>query len=228
MSLACTEYDYIHRFIDNYPPDTSVYKSDSFIDILSRVHTDKRLDGYFDQPGFQNIFTILQKREDVVLEHWNSWTLSDFDTQFEDAYIDSVLLAIGTADPSTGYDFFLAHVLTVAHALRVLMPFFPPEHRANVFKQYWFWTLLMYISQLRRQVKKELIDSIDIKGRDWKWVQEKALTGKWSLDCHYVKVIRALQVAAETWPDKDTFYLKAAVKYISEFDGWTGFGQGME
>ena len=53
------------------------------------------------------------------------------------------------------------------------------------------------------------------------------ITGKWSLDSHYVKVIRALKVAAETWPHNDRFYLKAAVKYVNEFEGWTGFGRGV-
>ena len=189
---------------------------------------DQRLDGYFDQPGFGNIDTILQNREDAILEHWNSWALDDYTKQFEDAYVDAVWLAIGTAEPSMGYDFFLAHVLTVAHALRILIPLVPRAHRVAVFRQYWFWTLLVYVAQLRRPVNKELIDSVDTKGRDWEWVRERTLVGKWSLDSHYVKVIRALRVAAETWPDKDPFFLKAAIKYVSEFDGWTGFGPGME
>jgi Questin oxidase-like len=227
LSLACTEYDYIHKFLDHYPPDTSTYKSAKLTDILLKVRQDDRFDGYFEEPGFLNIFTVLGTREDALLEHWNAWNLDDFAKRFEDAYNDAVLLAIGTASVSAGYDFFLAHVLTVAHALRVLWDFLPKERQEVVFKQYWLWTLLIYIAQLRRPVDEAQIESIDLKGKSWEWVQEMGITGERSLDSHYVKVIRALKVAAETWPHNNKFYLKAAVKYISEFEEWTGFGKGV-
>ena len=35
---------------------------------------------------------------------------------------------------------------------------------------------------------------------------------------------RAMKEAANTWGDEDGFYLKAAVKFSEEFDGWGGFG----
>lgn len=33
-----------------------------------------------------------------------------------------------------------------------------------------------------------------------------------------------MQVASETWGDASQFYLKAAVKFADEFEGWGGFG----
>ena len=34
-----------------------------------------------------------------------------------------------------------------------------------------------------------------------------------------------MKEAANTWGDGDEFYLKAAVKFAEEFDGWGGFGK---
>ncbi len=33
-----------------------------------------------------------------------------------------------------------------------------------------------------------------------------------------------MKVAAETWGDKEDWYLKAAARFADEFDGWGGFG----
>ncbi len=77
LSMASTEYDMMHGYIDNYPPDTSTYKTTDFEEILLRVKEDKRFDGHFDLPGFMNTFTIHQKAEEALLEHWNALDLTD-------------------------------------------------------------------------------------------------------------------------------------------------------
>jgi len=33
-----------------------------------------------------------------------------------------------------------------------------------------------------------------------------------------------MENAADTWGDKSGYYLKAAVKFADEFNGWGGFG----
>lgn len=50
-----------------------------------------------------------------------------------------------------------------------------------------------------------------------------AVTGIGSL----VQVVRAPKVFEETFGRKDHFYLKAAIKYVTEFHGWEGYGQGV-
>ena len=68
------------------------------------------------------------------------------------------------------------------------------------------------------------VTDYDLKGRGWEWVDGQAVKGNHALDAHYVKALRAMKTAAETWGDEDDFYLKAAVRFASEFDGWDGFG----
>lgn len=228
LSLGCTEYDFVHRYFDEPVPDTSTYKTKHLQEVLGKVRQDKRFDGRFELPGFLNTFTLHEKCEDAILEHWNGWLLDDYSQQFEEVFDFAVRVAVQTASARVQYDFFLIHVLTVAHALRVILPYAPEEHRNPILKQFAMWVVIMYCAQLRRRIYAGSIDAVDLDGRDWQWVQEKALTSQWSLDSHYVKVVRALKFGADLYGEKDGWYLKAAVKFVSEFNEWTGFGAGVE
>lgn len=225
--MGCTEYDHIHQYLDSPPADTSTYKSKSFEDIIARVRDDERFHGHFEQPGFINTFTIHAKCEDAVLEHWNALVFQDLNHQFEEIFDFAARLSVETANSDTQHDFFLIHLLTTAHAIRVIFPFAPKDRRDDIFKQFWMWMIVMYVCQLSRPIAKGSIEEVELAGRDWEWVRNKALTGELSLDAHYVKVIRALKVGAEVWGEKEGWYLKAAVKFIDEFRGWTGFGLGV-
>jgi hypothetical protein len=65
---------------------------------------------------------------------------------------------------------------------------------------------------------------VELESRDWKYVTDKALKGQYRTDAHYVKALRSMHEASNTWGDPNKFYLRAAVKFADEFDGWGGFG----
>ena len=77
--------------------------------------------------------------------------------------------------------------------------------------------------QGRPKIDPTSVESYELKHRDWSWVRNEALQGKWAKDVHFVKAVRALKGAAETWGDSNEFFLKAAVKYSATFNNWTGF-----
>ncbi|KAK7697465.1 hypothetical protein SLS64_013477 [Diaporthe eres] len=139
----------------------------------------------------------------------------------------SVLVAIGSGYPGGKYEFFYAHILTAAHAFRVLLPNFPQERHHSLLRQYGLHTILIYVLQLRRDVNAEHIDSFDPAERDWNWVAKSALENKRGLDDHFFKVVRGIKSFRDLYGEKDGFYLKAAVKFVSEFNGWEGFGEGV-
>ncbi|KAH6665509.1 MGS207 protein [Halenospora varia] len=227
LSLGCTEYDPTHRYLDRNPANNSTYSSTSLADIITSIHKDQRFGGYFEQPGYTNIANILSKQEGAILEHWNSWIVDDPAKKLENCLDLAALLATCT-NSAEQYDLFLAHVLTVGHALRVLLPYFSLEQQVTVMRQYGLFMILVYIAQLRPPFSKAEMESVNLKGRDWGWVSQKALTATWSIDSHCAKVIRALKVSAETWGEKDDVYCKAAVQFVTEFNNWTGFGLGVE
>lgn len=226
LGLATTSYNFLHKYLDDPAySKPSGYSTSSPLDILQQVSKDKRFDGLFEEPGADNIESLFQNHEDAVLEHWNAWRISHPVTQFEDSqHAATALLVASQGCSSTKFDFFLVHLLTTSHAVRILIPFIPPSFHVALVRQWWLLTLAVYIAQLRPQINVGNITNYDLKGKDWKWAEKQAVESKRSLDAHYVKAIRAMKEAAKTWGDKNEFYLKAAVKFGETFDGWGGFG----
>lgn len=85
--------------------------------------------------------------------------------------------------------------------------------------------MLAYIAQNRPKLEPSYVKDFDLQGRDWEYVRRKALESKYSTDAHFVKACRALNVAAETSKNEDDgdWFLRCAVRFVTEFDGWGGF-----
>lgn len=226
LSLAAVCYNSIHNYLDDPVPAQieASYHTTSVFEIFDKVRSDTQLDGIFVTPGDHNIEKLFNSREGVLLNHWNAWTLENPIEQFRESQELAAALLVAThQDPSTKYDFFLVHVLTTSHAVRVLLPLIPPKFQVPLVRQWWLITLAAFIAQLRPETPLENIRNVDLKGRDWDWVSEQAVKGENSLDTHYVKALRSLREMASTWGDHDEFFLKAAVKFAEEFSGWGGF-----
>jgi hypothetical protein len=130
---------------------------------------------------------------------------------------------VAAHDVKHEYDFFFCHLLTTSHAVRILLPLIETRWHTSIVRQWWLFTLAVYIAQTRPKIDEGRIMGVELAGRGWEWVDSHALSSKWSLDAHYVKACRAMKEAAETWGDADHFFLKAAVKFAGEFRGWGGF-----
>jgi hypothetical protein len=224
LSLACTERDYTFRFMDL--PSSGV--NFSLREILTKVHADPRFDNLFDLPGYANIFAIFGAAEPALLEYWQAWEVSDPDRQLEEILDLAVLLAISTPSPEHQYDFYFAHMLTVGHAVRLLLPHFPSEWVTPVIRQYWMFVLYLYIAQLRPDISHLTLPSVVESENDWGFVKTQAFSGEFGYDSHRLKVLRALKVAEETWGWKSGQYLASAVRFVQDFNGWMGFGRGVE
>ena len=220
LGLVATSYNFLHKYVDqgSYTRIPS-YTTTSPLEILVRVSKDTRVDN---QGGKLTMVQLFDKYEGVILEHWNTWKISDPKKQFEESqYAASALLAATQKAGNNEYDFFIVHLLTTSHALRILLPFVPASSHISLLRQWWLLTLAVYITQGRPEVRLNLITGYDLKGRDWTWVNSQALSSSWALDAHYVKANRALKVAAQTWGDRGSWYLKAAIKFCDQFDGWS-------
>ncbi|KAL9005782.1 MAG: hypothetical protein Q9188_001448 [Gyalolechia gomerana] len=226
LSMASVTYDYMHKYLDN-PSYTkpSASGTQSLLEILCRVQQDSRFDGLSTQPGPGNLEPLFEKHEDAVLEYWNSWQISDPTKQFQASQMAAAALLVAPHKPGgNSYDFFIVHLLTTSHAVRILLPLLPVNIHVPLVRQWWLLTIAVYIAQLRPEVVLTSVTDYDRKGRGWSWVDKQAIQGEHALDPHYVKAVRAIKTAAETWGDEDEFYLKAAVRFADEFDGWGGFG----
>lgn len=230
LGLAACSYNFLHKYLDvpNYV-GLSTYSTSSPLEILQQVRLDKRLDGLLDEPGAVNVEGLMgklfEKCEAVLLEHFNAWKFSDPQKQFMDSqYAAAAVLVATYKAESQPFDFFLMHVLSTSHAVRILLPLMPTEFHITLVKQWWLLTLTVYISQLRPEIRLQYVTDCDLKGKDWSWVDKMAIEGKAAMDVHYVKALRGLKEAAKTWGDDEKFYLKAAVRLADNFSHWGGFG----
>ncbi|KNG86171.1 hypothetical protein ANOM_005535 [Aspergillus nomiae NRRL 13137] len=227
LSLGCTDRDPIHVYLDTPYPDTSTYKTTSAEEILRRVHTDARFSNLFSIPGYINVSITFAHAEHALLEHWNAWDIVDPVEQFRDVVDVAGLLFIESRNEDDEYDFLLAHLLTVGHALRVLLPSFPGSYRLGVVRQFWLFVLYLYVAQLRPEIGDGGdVREVELRGRDWGWVYERCLEEGFGEDVHVIKVVRALRMLEEWKNETDGWCLRAAVSFVEGFRGWTGFGAG--
>ncbi len=228
LGLASTCYSCLHEYLDDSKYSRpSRYTSSSPLDILERISTDSRLDDLLEEPGSANINVLLSDHEELVLEHWNALRISNSKKLFEETQIAATSLLVATnAAGRKKYDFFLAHILTTSHAVRVLLPHMPLKYHITLVKQWWLLTVVVYMSQLRPSINLGSVLDYDLQGKEWRWVDTQALEGKYATDAHYVKALRSMKEAAKTWGDESQFYIKSAARLGSEFDGWGGFAPG--
>ncbi|KAF7511372.1 hypothetical protein GJ744_004561 [Endocarpon pusillum] len=248
LGLAATNYNHLHKYLDDPKYSASreprVEQTADPLDILERIQRDQRLDHLFSEPGGNNLDVLFAEHEPIVLEYWNAWKISEPKKQFEQTQQAAVALLISAAAQQTcagdgdqqaasggaqshhqpGYDFFLLHLLTTSHSVRILLPCLPEKCHLALLRQWFLLTVALYIAQLRPliSIQKHILD-YDVKDKDWAWVVDRALTGEHALDAHFVKGLRAMKVCADTWGDGDHLYLNAAVRFATEFAGWGGF-----
>lgn len=229
LGMLASEYCYYHKYSDD-PTYTkpSPNPSPSIRTLIDRLASDSRFDNLFTEPGAGNLHAIFSTHEALTLEYWNSWTITEPLKQFEESQEVAMQLLTHTISSSHGYDFFLCHLLTTSHAVRILLPSIPPRFQLSVVRQWWLLTIAVYIAQLRPKINDmavRLLSEKEQEGKSWKYVEHKAITHqRFSTDAHYVKAIRAMKEAAMTWGDAKGQYLSSAVGFADGFDGWSGFG----
>lgn len=202
------------------------------------MHKDPRFDSLsaFTTPGASENYDALlappstastnpNEAQHLLLEYWNALTIHSLSSQLELAQRAAVALLLASSHPNRDdkYDFFLVHTLTSSHALRILLPLVDKKHHVSLLRQWWLLTLTTYMAQLRPAIDISKIQNVHLNGRGWKHVRHQALNGEWKFDAHFVNACRALEVAKDTWGDKDDLYFtKAAVKFAHDFTGWAG------
>ncbi|KAI1456002.1 hypothetical protein F4805DRAFT_434286 [Annulohypoxylon moriforme] len=220
LGMTTTQYNFLHKYIDEplYSRPSPI-KPSSPLELFHKLANDNRLDGMFKRSGAENIEPLFHHHEDIVLEYWNAWSLDDPVKDFQLSQEAAVAVVIATVPNGThAYNFYMCHVLTTSHAVRILLPFIPPEHRINLVRQWWLFAIAVYIAVLRPKIDPDYIG--DGGQKQWDYVEEKALNGSFATDAHFVKVIRAIKEAARTWGDVHNRYLNSAIRFADDFQGW--------
>ncbi|KAK5990788.1 hypothetical protein PT974_09061 [Cladobotryum mycophilum] len=221
LGLACSQHDFLHKYLDDssYTKPSSILSA-SPLDLLTKISNDERFHNLPKDLQFDNLENLFKDHENLILEYWNAWSLDDPKKQFELSQEAAVALLVSTIQPGThSYNFFIVHLLTTSHAIRVLLSFVPHHHHITLVREWWLLVLTIFLFKGRPLPNLDNVDK-DLKGRNWKYVEDKALNSQWSKDAHFVKAIRAMRDAARTWGDADEQYLRSAVTFVDNFQGW--------
>ncbi|KAI6785611.1 uncharacterized protein J7T54_005945 [Emericellopsis cladophorae] len=221
LALTSVQRCFLNKYLDDKAYTKPSSLNGSPLELLNKMCSDKRFGSLPKNPEFDELESILEKHEDLVLEYWNGWNLDDPQKQFELSQEAAVALLVATVRPGThSFNFVLVHLLTTSHAVRILLPCFPKQHRINLVREWWLLVIAMFIMKGRPTIDPDNVEK-DIKQKHWGYVEEKALKSPYSTDAHYVKAIRAMKEAARTWGDVHEQYLRAAVTFVDNFHGWT-------
>lgn len=229
LAMAATQYNFMHKYLDDpkytRPPANGDFSSTSPLEILDQIRSDRRFDGLFDEhKGSGNVEVLFDEHEDLVLEYWNAWNVGDDPVKrFEESQEAATALLVATVPPGThSYNFLIVHLLTTSHAVRILLPFIPAKFHIALVRQWWLFTLSVYIAELRPKIDPDYVTWPEgAGGKTWAYVEDKALNSQWATDAHFVKAVRAMKEAARTWGDVHERYLASAVRLVDDFAGWT-------
>lgn len=188
LGLACVQYNFFHKYLDDksYTRPAS-FTSGSPLEILIKAASDKRFDKLPKEPSLDELEDIFNEHEDLIMDYWNAWEITDPLKQFELSQQVAVALFVATVPPEThAYNFFLVHLLTTSHAVRILLPFFPAEYHIPLVREWWMLVLAIFIVKGRPTPNSDNIYE-DLQGKGWRYVENEALNSSWSKDAHYVK-----------------------------------------
>lgn len=188
LALTAVQYNFLHKYLDDKSyTRPSPFSSTSPSELLGKLSEDKRFDGLFKEPGFGNIGPLFEKHEDLVLEYWNAWKLDDPVKQFRESQEAAVALLVATVPPGThSYNFFICHILTTSHAVRILLPLIPAKFHISLVRQWWLLLLAVYVAELRPKIDPDYVPG-NLGGKGWKYVEDRALRSDWATDAHFVK-----------------------------------------
>lgn len=192
LSLIASSYNYLHKYFDDESyTKPSPIPSSSPLELLERLANDDRFDGFLSERAGDDSETLYEKVkfEPLIMEYWNAWMIDDPKKNFEESQKAAVMLLVATIkdDKKELYDFFLLHLLTTSHALRILLPLVPGQFHINLVRQWWLLTLTTYVGQLRPKFDEKLIEGVEIEDKKWNYVTDKATKGPYATDEHYVK-----------------------------------------
>lgn len=226
MTAVC--YNYLHEVVDKLQAPSSPSKG--AMDIFKAIHSDARLPIY-DKPGFSNIELTAQNCHDQILFHFNQWRMNRDDpaNTIEELFDLTVHVYGGTHKSNQiVFDFFLVHLLTSMHAIRILHSHIDQRDIfEHILFQFFYFAIVMYISQLRPEINEQLVNDypIDANEKHWSYVIDRTLNTKIVDDAHAVKVVRALRDAEQVYGYKNGLYLKTAVKTVDNLNPdefWVG------
>ena len=219
MTAVC--YNYLHEVIDRLQSPKSPSKT--ALEIFKDIRADDQLPVY-DKPGVDHLEPTVKDHSSRIFSHYNQWKINkdNLPQSIEELFDFSVYIFGATHKPDQiEFDFFLVHLLTSMHAIRIIHSHLNnPELFQGILQQFFYFAIAIYIAQLRPEINEQLTDGyqIDAEKSNWKYIIDRTLNTKLIDEAHAVKVVRALRDAEEIYGKKNGLYMKTAVKMVDNLN----------
>lgn len=228
LTLTAVCYTPFHKIIDQLRLPKLGTKS--ALEIFQDIQSDDRFALEGTDIG-KHFHTATEELTDSILFHFNQWKINEdnLDEMIESLLDFSVYLYGATHKvDKIEFNFFLLHLLTGIHAIRVIYPHLhDQEVMGHVLLQYFYFAIVVYIITLRPEINKSLIDDfkLDDTKHNWDYVIDRTLNSNLVYIMHLVKAMYSLQAAERAYGFKNGLYLKTAVKtveYVTYENPWDG------
>lgn len=221
LGLTATCYSDEHKYLDDpgYTDREASYRSTSLEDILHRVRSDTRF-GASGGNGDDDLKSVFRDHETALLDHWNAWQIEEETSpvaQFHSMQTLATALLLSSQSQSQSQSYF--YVLATTHAIRTILPLTPTRFQIPLFRQWWLFALAVYVAGGRPRVDCERLATVDLKGRDWRWVLDKVVRGPHAGDSHVVQTVRVLREAESLWDEPESVWLGAGVLFVEGLAG---------
>ncbi|RKP09233.1 hypothetical protein THASP1DRAFT_14538 [Thamnocephalis sphaerospora] len=197
----------------------------SFSTAIAQVAGDARLDKVPYRTGRlgDKMRAMFDLCGDEIAELTNSVliTQDNVDDRMHELF-DAAVTAYGGCAQRENPDFFLAHGLTGAHAMRIVGPHLSAKERVRLVRSHWLFLVAAYIAQGRPGMDLATVIQryTDDKAYPWSKVMSSALSTD---DEHVPKVVHAMREAEKTWGARDGKWRAIAaltVDKIKATDDW--------
>lgn len=211
LGLTATCYSDVHKYLDDpgYTDREASYRSTSLEEILQRVHTDTRF-GTFAGNGPSDLKVVFRDHEAALLDHWTAWQIeegTDPVTQFHSMQTLATSLLLSSVNTQSYF-----YVLATTHAIRAILPLTPVRFQIPLLRQWWLFTLAVYVAEGRPDVDFQRLAAVDLNGRDWRWVLDKVVRGPYAGNSHVLQTVKVFREAESLWDEP--IWLGAAILFV--------------
>ena len=230
-AVCCTEHEEVINKLKLPKSGTK-----SALEVLQDIRLDNRF-SILDELATGNLGDIIVKLIDPILSHYDQWNINgnNLEEAIEELLDVSVYIYGATHKPDQiEFDFFLLHLLTGMHAIRVTYPHLNDQQTAkNILMQFFFITCVVYIARLRPEINKKLIIDYEVDDAkdNWTYVIQRTVNSDLAEIMHLVKVVHSLRAAEVAYGFKNGFYVKTAVKtvdYVNPDKPWIGASDNLK
>ncbi|KAK3068650.1 hypothetical protein LTR53_013617 [Teratosphaeriaceae sp. CCFEE 6253] len=230
LALTAVDYNALAGVVDLHQiPQGDEPGASGALAVLQKIHHNSRFNDVFTSPGVQNTATILRSEplRKLTLEYFESLDFSDTSPETAEANLRELtkvaVLLLCTISRHEG-----APAELQTHKFDFYSRTNPPSAGLC---DVWLLMVLAYIHQQRPSIKPEILEQTPLsagsRDPEWRRLRETALgaTTERGFDPHFTKELRTLWEFSKIWPGEEQMFLKAAVRFEHDFDGWTGYGR---